>query len=66
MKKVWAHKCASFKEAEEFDRQYYFSMSPAQRLETMQLLRQSFFKLKGQKYDRGKRLRRVIKIIQQA
>jgi len=66
MKKIWANVAKSFKEAEKFDRDYYFAMSRAQRLEDMQLLREMCGKIKkGPRYESGKRLQRVAKIIQQ-
>lgn len=66
-KKIWVNRAKSFKESEKFDAEYYFSMTPKERLETMQLLRQMYGKIKrGQKNESGKRLRRVIRVIQQA
>ena len=47
MKKIWMHKARSFKEAEEFDRNYYLRMGPEERLETVQLLREIYFKFKS-------------------
>ena len=65
MKKIWVNKTDSFKDAERFDRDYYFNMSTSARLEIMQLLREEYFKLKkGYIDESGKRLRRVIRIIQ--
>jgi len=64
MKKIWLHKTNSFKEAEEFDAAYYMKMSKAERISTMQLLRENYYKLKAPRNENGKRLRRVIKIIQ--
>lgn len=66
MKKVWIKKTKSFKAAAQFDIDYYLSMSPSERLDTMQLLREMVSKIKkGLKYERGRKgLRRVIKIIQ--
>ena len=67
MKKIWIHKAASFREAEKFDTEYYLSMSAAERIETMQMLREMYYKLKGRgSYARRKGLRRSVKIIQQA
>ncbi len=65
MKKIWIKKFKSFKEAEKADIEYYSQMSPKERLNTMQLLREMYFKMKGLKND-ATRLRRTIKIIQQA
>ena len=64
-KKIWTKKSTSFKSAQRFDVEYYLSMSPSERLETIQLLREMIFKFKphlGYEKDR-KRLRRVIKTI---
>ena len=69
MKKIWVNVAHSFKEAEEFDREYYFQMSPQERLDIMQQLRtmQDQFFVKGIKKRHGyrKRLQRVVKITQQ-
>ncbi len=67
LKKIWINKAKDFKSAEEFDIAYYRQMTPIERIETMQILREIFFKLKPGKRNEGrKRLRRVVKIIQQA
>jgi hypothetical protein len=66
LKKIWVHRAHSFKEAEEFDDNYYLSMSGKERLETMQLFREVFYKMKGNaRNESGKGLRRVVKVIQQ-
>ena len=65
MKRIWANKAASFRDAEKFERNYYLSMSASKRLETMQLLRERYYKIKerpGRESREG--LRRVIRIIQ--
>ncbi len=62
MRKIWVKKSNSFKEAQQFDIDYYLSMSPSERLETMQFLREPASKLKNEK--NRKRLRRVIKVVQ--
>lgn len=64
MKRIWKHVANSFKEAKEFDQKYYRTMSKEKRLDTMQFLRQTYYKLRGSRNEDGKRLRRVIKIIQ--
>ena len=61
MKKVWVNKIDIWEAAERFDENYYLSMSRTKRLETMQFLRETYFKMKN---ESPKRLRRVIKIIQ--
>lgn len=64
MKKIWAHMAKSFKEAEEFDRRYYASMSRRERLNDMQLLREIYYNIKkGSKNAGRRRLQRVIKVI---
>jgi hypothetical protein len=65
MKKIWINKARSCKEAEEFDRNYYFNMTKKERLEIMQFLRDTYMKIKrGLRNEGRKGLRRVIKIIQ--
>ncbi|MFH1564085.1 MAG: hypothetical protein ABIF11_11830 [Nitrospirota bacterium] len=65
MEKIWVNKADSFKEAEEFDRNYYLKMTGRERLETVQFLRESYYKLIGTKNEDRKRLRRVINVIEQ-
>jgi hypothetical protein len=66
-RKIWVQKSNSFKEAQDFDDFYYLSMTPAERLETVQFLREEQGKLKKDKiHEGGKRLRRVFKLIKQA
>ncbi|MDP3112536.1 MAG: hypothetical protein Q8M71_10590, partial [Thermodesulfovibrionales bacterium] len=66
IKKIWVKKSSSFKAARRFDIEYYLSMSPAERLETMQFLREIAFKFKsGLRYEKDRKgLRRIIKSIQ--
>ncbi len=65
MKKIWVNKTDAWESAKRFDENYYLSMSRTKRLETMQFLRETYFKMKrGEKNESRKRLRRVIKIIQ--
>lgn len=65
--KIWVHKSSSFKEAQDFDNSYYLSMTPTERLETVQFLREEHGKLnKDKNHEGGKRLRRVFRLIKQA
>lgn len=65
MSRIWLNRAGSFSEAERFDRDYYSSMGAQGRLETVQFLRQLYRKFnKGPKSENGKRLRRLIKVIQ--
>lgn len=65
-KKIWVNKVDSFHAAQEFDIDYYLSMSRTERLETVQFLRETFLKMKkGLANESGKGLRRVIKVIEQ-
>jgi hypothetical protein len=65
--KIWVRKSNSFKDAQEFDDSYYLSMSPIERLETVQFLREEYWKMnKGESHESRKRLRRVFKLIKQA
>jgi hypothetical protein len=64
--KIWVNKWNSFKEAQEFDDSYYLSLTPIERLETVQFLREEYWKLKKDtKHESGKRLRKVLKLIKQ-
>lgn len=66
-RKIWIRKMSSFAEAEKFDADYYRAMSRNERLETMQFLREVCGKIRKGKYNAcGKRLRRVVRVIQQA
>jgi DNA polymerase III delta subunit len=62
---IWVNKSDSFDAANEFDDDYYLSMSREERLETLQFLREIYFKIKkGSEDESRKGLRRVIKIIE--
>lgn len=67
MKKVWINKTNSFDSADEFNEEYYLKMGSYKRVETMQYLREIYYKIKKKKgkNESRKRLRRHIKIIQQ-
>ena len=66
MKKVWVNKAYSFEDAERFDINYYLNMTGEERLDIMQFLRESYYKInKSLKNESRKGLRRVIKIIKQ-
>ena len=64
--KVWFNKANSFEEARDFDSSYYLNLTSAERIETIQLLREAHFKSTGCLSDEnGKRLRRVFRVIKQ-
>ena len=66
MKKIWVNKTYSFKDAERFDENYYLNMTSAERLDIMQFLRESYYKINKRLKDESRKgLRRVIKIIKQ-
>jgi len=66
MNKIWINKTNSHEEAQLYDEAYYLSMTPEERLETIQFLREEFSKLsKGRRHEGRKRLRRVFTIIKQ-
>lgn len=66
-RKKWVNKTNSFKEAENFDRDYYFKMTAEERLETMQLLREKYSKIETRyNHENRKRLRRVFAKTKQA
>ena len=65
--KIWFNKANSFAEAREFETAYYLDLSSAERLETIQILREAHFKSTGLfSHENGKRLRRVFRVIKQA
>lgn len=65
--RIWINKAKSVQEAAEFEVDYYSRMSADQRIETMQYLRETWFKFRKPKNGtHSKRLRRVFKIIKQA
>jgi hypothetical protein len=64
--KIWVNKSESLEDAQEFDDIYYLSMSEIERVETVQFLREEYWKMsKRQDYEDRKRLRRVFKTIKQ-
>ncbi len=65
MKQVWVRRAISFEEAAAFDRAYYAAMTPEERLDTMQRLREAYFKLNKEYVanDGAARLRRHVKVI---
>lgn len=66
MKKIWVNRAKSLRDAEKFDYEYYSKMTETERLEMVQFLRESYYKLKRPKKNEGREgLRRFIKIIQQ-
>lgn len=67
MSKIWIKKFNSFVEANQADEKYYLKMSPSERMDILQFIINIYSKLKrGRKYESGQRLRRTIKIFQQA
>jgi hypothetical protein len=64
-KTIWLNKAKSFKEAQKFDDSYYTRLTPDERIEAMQLLREAHFKSTGMSIgENGNRLRRVVRIIE--
>jgi hypothetical protein len=65
--KIWVKKSRTFSEAQDQDLQYYMNMTPQERIETVQLLREQYFKFNGNVPDEsGKGLRRTVRVVQQA
>jgi hypothetical protein len=63
--KIWVKKTGSFSEAQDNDLQYYLNTTPQERIETVQFLREQYFKLNGiMSYESGKGLRRTAKVVQ--
>ena len=67
MQRVWIRKAKSFTEAKEQDLDYYLGMSPEERLEIVQFLREQYSKFsEGSPGESGKGLRRSVTVVQQA
>jgi hypothetical protein len=67
MIRKWVNKAGSFEDANKFEAEYYKRFSREERVETVQLLRETHFKFAGLKLrGNGKRLRRVLSVIKQA
>ena len=65
MQKIWVRKAKSFSEAQEQDIEYYLKMSPQERLETVQFLREQHPKFARVKLNESrKRLRKTVRIVQ--
>ena len=65
MKKLWLKIFRSSKEAEKADLDYYSKMSHSEKWDTMQFIRETYLNFRGRRYENGKGLRRVYKIIKQ-
>jgi hypothetical protein len=64
---IWINKSKSFEEALQFDDSYYLSMSAEERLETIQFLREEYFRFsKESRHEGRKRLQRILKVIKQS
>jgi len=66
MQKIWMKKANSFYEAQKQDQDYYLKMSPEERLEIVQFLREQYLKFGRVDINEiGKGLRRIITVVQQ-
>jgi len=63
---IWIHRAFSFEEAAAFDRDHYLRMTPTERLEAVQMLREEYRKLKDTPHAGGKGLRRVLAVVKRA
>ena len=67
MKKIWLHEARSFEEAAKFDVIYYKRMSSAERLDTVQYLREMYYTLDWRvSRESRKGLRRVVRVIKRS
>lgn len=65
MKKIWVNKVSLFSQADTFDVDYYLKMPKRERLETMQFLREIYYKINPKvKHAHREGLRRTIRVIQ--
>lgn len=65
MKRIWVHKAKGFAEAAAFEHRYYAAMTPEERLDIMQRLREAYFKInrEGTEHAGATRLRRHAAIL---
>ena len=64
MDKIVINKTKSFKEAQNWQNNYYISKTVKERLSDVQICRENYFKIKGINAGR-KRLRRIFRIVKQ-
>ena len=65
-REIWINKANSFDEAQKFETAYYLNLSSAERVETVQILREAHFNSNGMfRRENGKRLRRVLRVVKQ-
>lgn len=65
MRTVTIRKFSSLNKAQEADEREYARMSPAERVETVQFLREIWLGFgKGKRHESRKGLRRVVKVVQ--
>jgi len=62
--KIVINKTKSFKEAQNWQNNYYISKTVKERLSDVQICRENYFKIKGINAGR-KRLRRIFRIVKQ-
>jgi len=62
--KIVINKAKSFKEAQEWQNNYYISKPVKERLSDVQRCRENYFKIKGINAGR-KRLRRIFRVVKQ-
>ncbi len=65
MEQIWIRRAKDFEEAAAFDREYYAAMTPEERLDTMQRLREAYFKFNKDTTDHAGTagLQRHVKIL---
>jgi hypothetical protein len=67
MNRIRVNKARSYAEANRFDLEYYLTLRPEERLDEMQRLRDDHWKLGSERENASrKRLRRSVRIVQQA
>jgi len=65
MAQIWIRRAKNVEEAAAFEREYYAAMTPEERLDTMQRLREAYFKLNKDTVGHAGRtgLRRHVEIL---
>ncbi len=65
MERIWIRRAKNFEEAVIFEREYYAAMTPEERLDSMQRLREAYFKFNKDTADHAGtfRLQKHVKIL---
>ena len=61
MEEIWVRKCSSWEEEAQADREFWAGMSPDERVEAIDGIRQTLFAMRGESEERLRRVARVLR-----